>query len=72
MNDIITKDDIIAHAIYPAIAGEFDSATEEAIEEAIFEVAPRGTWTYTPGEGYSSPAMDYDTFWAIVERVATA
>ena len=39
MNDIITKDDIIAHAIYPAIAGEFDSATEEAIEEAIFEVA---------------------------------
>lgn len=71
MSDI-TKDDIIAYAIHPAIAGEFDSAIEEAIEDAIFEVAPRDTWTYTPGEGYSSPAMDPDTFWAIVERVAGA
>ena len=65
----IARSDIRAHVIDPAIGHEFDTETIDRIEDEIFEIAPLSTWTYADLQ-YTSEAMDEETFWGIVERIA--
>ena len=67
----VTRHDIETYAIRPALAGDFTEGTIDAICDAVFEAAPLSTWTYSE-LSYTSPAMDEDTFWAIVERIVFA
>lgn len=65
----ITRSDIHNHVILPALGAEFDSATVDAIEDAILDAAPLDTWSWT-GTDYESAVLDTDAFWGIVERTA--
>ena len=67
----VTRHDIETYAIRPTLADDFTEDTIDAVCDAVFEAAPLSTWTYSE-RGFTSPAMDDETFWGIVERIVFA
>ncbi|NHN55749.1 hypothetical protein G9U51_08165 [Calidifontibacter sp. DB0510] len=66
----LTDLDIRAQVIEPALAGEYDTETVDAITDAILDAAPVDTW-YLDELEYYTDTIGTEEFWAIVERVAT-
>ncbi len=66
----ITSTDIKAQVVIPALAGEFDAETVDAVTDAILDAAPVSTWSLD-GTEYVSTALSTEDFWATVERVTT-